>query len=71
MIWFGSSAGVALSNMYPEIRDTGNYLRKGWHVSVSYLLGFIVMIAMVGWHPHQLHKPLKDQGARPGNYSDK
>ncbi|MCX6270323.1 MAG: citrate transporter, partial [Bacteroidetes bacterium] len=56
MIWFGSSAGVALSNMYPEIKNTGNYVRKGWHVSVAYILGFYLMIALVGWNPHASHK---------------
>ncbi len=29
MIWFGSSAGVALSNMYPEARSVGQWLRHG------------------------------------------
>ena len=32
MIWFGSSAGVALANMYPEARSVGLWLRHGWHV---------------------------------------
>ena len=43
MIWFGSSAGVALSNMYPEARSVGHWLRGGWHVAVGYVLGFFVM----------------------------
>jgi len=29
MIWFGSSAGVALSNMYPQARSVGQWLRHG------------------------------------------
>ena len=32
MIWFGSSAGVALANMYPEAKSVGLWLRHGWHV---------------------------------------
>ncbi len=32
MIWFGSSAGVALSNLFPEARSVGQWLRHGWHV---------------------------------------
>ncbi|MGQ0545424.1 MAG: citrate transporter [Betaproteobacteria bacterium] len=51
MIWFGSSAGVALSNMYPEAKSVGRWLRHGWHVTLAYILGFIVMLAVVGWHP--------------------
>ncbi len=46
MIWFGSSAGVALSNMYPEAKSVGLWLRHGWHVAVAYVIGFAVMLAM-------------------------
>jgi Na+/H+ antiporter NhaD/arsenite permease-like protein len=52
MIWFGSSAGVALSNMYPEAKSVLQWLRHGWHVALAYVVGFAVMIATVGWHPH-------------------
>jgi len=51
MIWFGSSAGVALSNMYPEAKSVGRWLLHGWHVTLAYVVGFIVMLAVVGWHP--------------------
>ncbi len=30
MIWFGSSAGVALSNMFPESKSVGRWLYHGW-----------------------------------------
>jgi Na+/H+ antiporter NhaD/arsenite permease-like protein len=51
MLWFGSSAGVALASMYPEARSVGNWLRHGWYVPVAYVAGFAVMLALVGWHP--------------------
>ncbi len=51
MIWFGSSAGVALSNMYPEAKSVGRWLAAGWHVALGYVAGFLVMLALVGWHP--------------------
>jgi Na+/H+ antiporter NhaD/arsenite permease-like protein len=51
MIWFGSSAGVALSNMYPEAKSVGRWLRHGWHVALAYVAGFAVLLAMLGWHP--------------------
>jgi len=51
MIWFGSSAGVAISNMYPEARSVGRWLAAGWHVTLAYVVGFFVMLAVVGWHP--------------------
>ena len=51
MIWFGSSAGVALSNMYPEARSALAWIRGGWHVALGYVVGFLVLLAVVGWHP--------------------
>ena len=51
MIWFGSSAGVAISNMYPEAKSVGRWLRHGWHVALAYVVGFVVFMALVGWHP--------------------
>jgi Na+/H+ antiporter NhaD/arsenite permease-like protein len=51
MIWFGSSAGVALSNMYPEAKSVGRWLRNGWHVAVAYVVGFAVLLAVTGWYP--------------------
>jgi Na+/H+ antiporter NhaD/arsenite permease-like protein len=51
MIWFGSSAGVALSNMYPQARSVAAWLRHGWFVTFAYIVGFFVMLALWGWHP--------------------
>ncbi|MBL8327052.1 MAG: citrate transporter [Rubrivivax sp.] len=51
MIWFGSSAGVALSNMYPQARSVAEWLRHGWFVAVAYVVGFFVMLALIGFHP--------------------
>ena len=51
MIWFGSSAGVALANMYPQARSVGAWIRGGWHVAVGYVLGYFVLLLVAGWHP--------------------
>jgi Na+/H+ antiporter NhaD/arsenite permease-like protein len=51
MIWFGSSAGVALSNMYPEAKSVGRWVSQGWPVAVAYVIGFFAMLAVLGWHP--------------------
>ena len=56
MIWFGSSAGVALANMYGEARSVGLWLRHGWHVAVAYVIGFFVMLAILGWNPDPPHR---------------
>ena len=60
MIWFGSSAGVALANMYPEAKSVGLWLRHGWHVAVAYVIGFFVMLALLGWHPDPPHRKSGD-----------
>jgi Na+/H+ antiporter NhaD/arsenite permease-like protein len=56
MLWFGSSAGVALASMFPEARSAGRWLRHGWHVAVAYVVGFAVLLAVLGWHPDVVHK---------------
>ena len=56
MIWFGSSAGVALSNMYPEAKSVGLWLRHGWHVALAYVVGFMCLLFLLGWHPEPLNK---------------
>lgn len=51
MIWFGSSAGVALSNMYPQAKSVAAWVRHGWHVPIAYVIGYFVMLALIGFHP--------------------
>ena len=51
MMWFGSSAGVALTNMYPEGRSFRLWLRYGWYVMAAYVLGFLALLAALGFHP--------------------
>lgn len=55
MIWFGSSAGVALAGRFPEARSVGAWLRGGWHVALGYVVGFALLLSVVGWHPHPPH----------------
>jgi Na+/H+ antiporter NhaD/arsenite permease-like protein len=50
MIWFGSSAGVALSNMYPEAKSVGQWLKHGWYIAIAHVVGYFFMLAIVGWH---------------------
>jgi Na+/H+ antiporter NhaD/arsenite permease-like protein len=56
MIWFGSSAGVALANLFPEAKSVGAWLKHGWHVALAYVIGFFVLLAVLGWHPNAPHK---------------
>jgi hypothetical protein len=54
MLWFGSSAGVALSADYPSLRSVAAWVRNGWYIAPAYVAGFIVMLLVAGWHPHPL-----------------
>jgi Na+/H+ antiporter NhaD/arsenite permease-like protein len=52
MIWFGSSAGVAITNLFPEGRSVGAWLTAGWHVALAYVAGFLALLLTLGWQPH-------------------
>ncbi len=51
MIWFGSSAGVALTNQFPEGKSVFAWLRAGWHVALGYVVGFALLLVVHGWTP--------------------
>ncbi|MBP9131272.1 MAG: hypothetical protein KBF50_13450 [Steroidobacteraceae bacterium] len=63
MIWFGSSAGVAITNLFPEARSVGAWLRGGWHVALAYVAGFAAVMLVMGWHPHAPHKGVVSEPA--------
>ena len=56
MVWFGSSAGVAITNLFPQGRSVVAWLKGGWHVVLGYIVGFAVMLLVMGWHPHAPHR---------------
>jgi Na+/H+ antiporter NhaD/arsenite permease-like protein len=56
MIWFGSSAGVAVTNVFPEARSVARWLTHGWHVALAYVVGFAILLATLGWQPHPPHR---------------
>jgi len=51
MIWFGSSAGVAITNKFPEGRNVLLWIKNGWHVAVAYVIGFFALYLLLGWEP--------------------
>jgi hypothetical protein len=51
LIWFGSSAGVAITNKFPDARNVLLWLRKGWHVTLAYIVGFFVLLFIMNWEP--------------------
>ena len=55
MVWFGSSAGVALSNLYPEAKSAIAWMRAGWYVAAAYVIGFVLLLAVHPWHPDLAH----------------
>ncbi len=51
MVWFGSSAGVAVSGLFPKARSVMKWLRHGWHVPVSFAVGYFALCGLHGWNP--------------------
>lgn len=51
MIWFGSSAGVAICNEYPEARNVGLWIKKAWYIPLAYAAGFFMLYLILGWEP--------------------
>jgi Na+/H+ antiporter NhaD/arsenite permease-like protein len=54
MIWFGSSAGVAVAGLMREARSVGRWVKEGWYVAIAYVAGFFLMLALLGWNPESL-----------------
>jgi Na+/H+ antiporter NhaD/arsenite permease-like protein len=44
MMWFGSSAGVAVAAQFPEARSAAAWLRHAWHVPLAFVIGFFAML---------------------------
>jgi len=56
MTWFGSSAGVAITNHhYPEAKNVIAWVRSGWPIILGYVVGYIILLAVYGWNPHPPH----------------
>lgn len=51
MIWFGSSAGVAITNKFPDDRDVLKWVKGGWHVVAAFVIGFFALYLIMGWEP--------------------
>ena len=34
------------------MEKVGAWIRGGWHVAIAYVLGFLAMLLIIGWHPH-------------------
>jgi hypothetical protein len=49
MIWFGSSAGGAITNEFSDTRDVVLWIRKGWHDILAYIAGFFFLYLIMGW----------------------
>ncbi len=56
MIWFGSSAGVALTNMFPHAKSVGAWIKHGWSIALAYVVGFAVLMLTLGWNPDRIHE---------------
>ena len=41
----------AITNEFPEARNAGLWLRKGWYIIPSYIIGFLALYFFLGWNP--------------------
>jgi len=51
MVWFGSSAGVAITSIYPEAKSVWGWVKNGWHIIVAYIIGMAAILLLNGWNP--------------------
>lgn len=56
MIWFGSSAGVAISNIYKEAKSVKKWVAAGWYIAVAYVIAFFLLLFVRGWDPTDTRK---------------
>ena len=68
MIWFGSSAGVAVCGVFNKARSFMNWLRYGWHIPFAFVIGFGVYLLVLGWDPMKGNPP--DQMPEPVSFSE-
>jgi Na+/H+ antiporter NhaD/arsenite permease-like protein len=55
MVWFGSSAGVAIATRFDEARSVFAWLRHGWYIAIGYVVGYFALLAVLGWHARRIH----------------
>jgi hypothetical protein len=36
--------------MYPEGRSVIRWIKEGWYVPIAYVVGFFVLLALLGWN---------------------
>jgi Na+/H+ antiporter NhaD/arsenite permease-like protein len=51
MLWFGSSAGVAVAGKFENAKSVSGWLRHGWHIIIAYVIGFAALLLLLGWNP--------------------
>lgn len=68
MVWFGSSVGVALSNIFPQARSVGAWIKHGWFVPIAYFVGFFVMFGLLGWNPSDIPQEESEQAEEHAQY---
>lgn len=51
MVWFGSSAGVAITNKFTEARNVGLWVKSAWYIILAYVIGFFALYLTMGWEP--------------------
>lgn len=50
MIWFGSSAGVAITTEFPNAANFVSWVRRSWFIPIGYILGFLSLCLLYSYH---------------------
>jgi hypothetical protein len=37
--------------VFAQGRSVVGWLRAGWHIALAYVIGFLVLLLTLGWHP--------------------
>ena len=51
--------------MYRQVRSVGQWLRHGWHIAVAYVIGFVAMLVLIGFHPGSVPRGSAQAEAAP------
>ncbi|MGN1394430.1 MAG: citrate transporter [Succinivibrionaceae bacterium] len=47
MVWFGSSAGVAVCDIVPKARSIITWIKYGWHTTIAYIIAFWLYVFLL------------------------
>jgi hypothetical protein len=55
--------------MFSQARSVAQWVRHGWHVALAYVVGYFVMLALIGFHPDA--PAMRDVPVSPAQHQSK